>query len=65
MSLDAVDERCAFSRIAEREPGYTVALMGGEPTLHPDLPQIVDLVKSHNPTVKILVLTKGGRHAER
>lgn len=56
MSLSDVDSLCRFFRIAEREPPAGVALLGGEPTLHPDLLDIIGLVQSHNPHLPVTVL---------
>jgi len=57
MSLADVDALCQFVRLSERRPPIHVTLLGGEPTLHPDLLDIIDLVRSHNGYLPILLLT--------
>ena len=52
-----VDHLCHFFGVRERPSSASVSLMGGEPTLHPQLFEIVDVIRSHNPTVDIVVLT--------
>ena len=57
MSLSDIDRLCEFYHLSSRPPGYRVTLLGGEPTLHPELLSIIDRVRAHNPTVEIALLT--------
>lgn len=57
MTVDDVDALCRFFRLSERRPPHYVTIMGGEPTLHPELLEIIGTIRSHNPNIKILLLT--------
>jgi len=57
MSLSDVDALCRFFRIAERAPPACVTLLGGEPTQHPEVLDIVALIQSHNSQLPITLLT--------
>jgi organic radical activating enzyme len=57
MSVDDVDVLCGFFRIAQSPPDEVATLLGGEPTLHPDLLEIVDLIRDHCPNKQVLLLT--------
>lgn len=56
MTVDDVRRVCTFARISQmRTPA--VCVLGGEPTLHPDLPQMVAAIRQQNPTANIQLLT--------
>ncbi len=57
MSLADVEALCRFFRIAESSTDEAVSLLGGEPTLHPELLDIIDLIGDHCPGKRILLLT--------
>jgi len=57
MSVADVDRLCRFWKVRERSPDFGLTLLGGEPTLHPDLLAIVDAIRAHNPAVAVPLLT--------
>ena len=57
MSIDDVDSLCEFFQIARSAPVDPVSLLGGEPTLHPDLTAIMDLIRDHCAGKEIVLLT--------
>ena len=57
MSLDDVENLCEFFSISERDSSDPVTILGGEPTLHPELLDIIDIIRDHSPRVSILLLT--------
>jgi sulfatase maturation enzyme AslB (radical SAM superfamily) len=57
MSVDDLDVLCGYFRIAQSSPDDRVTLLGGEPTLHPQLLEIVDLIRDHCPNKQVLLLT--------
>ncbi|MEW6359591.1 MAG: radical SAM protein [Planctomycetota bacterium] len=56
MSLDDVRRICDFAQFS-RAPMAPVNVMGGEPTLHPQLIDILSLLRQLNPTAEICLLT--------
>lgn len=57
MSLADVEDLCEFFEIPARRSDAYATILGGEPTLHPELLQIIDLLRSHHPALRILLLT--------
>lgn len=56
MSVADVHRICEFTKLSQaRSPCVTV--MGGEPTLHPQMIQIVDLIQEINPRADVRLLT--------
>jgi len=56
MSVEDVERICRFARYG-RAYGPGVAVMGGEPTLHPDLLRILAFLRQQNRSAKIQILT--------
>jgi len=50
-----------ISRLAGLTHGIigTLSISGGEPTLHPELPEILDFARSHFPGQKLQIITNG------
>lgn len=56
MTVADVQRLCRFASVSE-SPGRGVAVTGGEPTLHPELPEILDAIQQANPTTAIQIQT--------
>ncbi|NOZ24462.1 MAG: radical SAM protein [Planctomycetes bacterium] len=56
MSVADVDRICTFASLS-RVYAPSVSIMGGEPTLHPQLLEIIDVIRRANPTADIQILS--------
>ena len=57
MSVADVDRICRFFGVGSPNGPTSVSLMGGEPTLHPELFELVDTIRGYAPGIVVFLLT--------